>query len=428
MQAVMHRALLRRGRSGRYHSLLQEMLTAGNQCRVRQKGGKRIMAIFHYTVKIVGRSKGKSIISASAYLNGDVMKNEETGRISYYTSKREVVYTSLMMCENAPQEWQNVPAENIKRFQKSVRYKRADNKEVVLEKFKLTFQKQCLWNEVLKIEKSSDAQLGRSFEFSLPKEWNRQEQIEYTPEEIKLIQDMRRRNPHSGLVVFWVKLMQRGYKRSIPGLYRFLKKQGILAQKLPNPKYIPKPYEQMKYPGQRIQVDVKFVPACCLVNNAKGKKFYQYTAIDEYSRWRYVEAFEEHSTYSSAQFLKHLIQRFPMPIECVQTDNGVEFTKRFSTSGKETLTLFQRTLKELGIQHKLIRPFTPRHNGKVERSHRKDNERFYTSHTFYSFEDFSKQLQTYNRRDYNQFPMRPLGWKSPQTVLREFIDRGVTYV
>ena len=50
-------------------------------------------------VKFVGRSKGKSVISASAYLNGDVMKNEETGRISYYTSKKEVVYTSLMMCE-----------------------------------------------------------------------------------------------------------------------------------------------------------------------------------------------------------------------------------------------------------------------------------------------------------------------------------------
>ena len=94
------------------------------------------MAIFHYTVKIVGRSKGKSIISASAYLNGNVMKNEETGRISYYTSKREVVYTSLMMCENAPKEWKNVPAENIKRFQKSVRYKRTDNKEATLEKFK----------------------------------------------------------------------------------------------------------------------------------------------------------------------------------------------------------------------------------------------------------------------------------------------------
>lgn len=138
------------------------------------------MAIFHYTVKIVGRSKGKSVISASAYLNGDVMKNEETGRISYYTSKKEVVYTSLMMCENAPPEWQIVPEENIKRFQKSVRYKRSEDKEAALEKFKITFQKQRLWNEVLKIEKSADAQLGRSFEFALPKEWSRQEQIQYT--------------------------------------------------------------------------------------------------------------------------------------------------------------------------------------------------------------------------------------------------------
>ena len=171
------------------------------------------MAIFHYTVKIVGRSKGKSIISASAYLNGDVMKNEETGRISYYTSKKEVVYTSLLMCENAPQEWQNVPAENIRRFQKSVRYKRADNQNAALEKFKLTFQKQRLWNEVLRIEKSSDAQLGRSFEFSLPKEWSRQEQIDYTTEYIQKtfvdkgmcadwsIHDKGDGNPHVHLLV-----------------------------------------------------------------------------------------------------------------------------------------------------------------------------------------------------------------------------------
>ena len=184
----------------------------------------------------------------------------------------------------------------------------------------------------------------------------------------------------------------------------------------------------MNYPGQRVQIDVKFVPSSCLVNEAKGKRFYQYTAIDEYSRWRYVEAFEEHSTYSYAVFLRHFLERFPMLVKCVQTDNGTEFTKRFSTSRKETLTLFQRVLQEYGIRHKLIRPFTPRHNGKVERSHRKDNERFYASHTFYSFEDFSKQLKTYNHKDYNQFPMRPLGWKSPQTILKEFIQYGVTYV
>ena len=85
-----------------------------------------------------------------------------------------------MMCENAPPEWLHVPEENIKRVQQSIRYKRADDKEAALEKFKITFQKQRLWNEVLKIEKNADAQLGRSFEFSLPKEWSRQEPVSYT--------------------------------------------------------------------------------------------------------------------------------------------------------------------------------------------------------------------------------------------------------
>ncbi len=94
---------------------------------------------------------------------------------------------------------------------------------------------------------------------------------QHTPEEIKLIFDMRRRNPNAGLVVFWVKLKQRGYSRSIPGLYRFLRKQGIMAVHPPNPKYISKPYEQMDYPGQRIQVDVKFVPSACL-KNPKGHR------------------------------------------------------------------------------------------------------------------------------------------------------------
>ena len=143
------------------------------------------MAIFHMTIKIVGKSKGKSIIAASAYLNGDVMKDYETGRTSYYTSKNEVVYTRLMKCENAPPEWSNVPEKNIAGFQKSLRYHRSTDKEAELEKFKITFQKQKLWNEVLKVEKGSDAQLGRSLEFSLPNEWSRQEQIDVTTDFIQ---------------------------------------------------------------------------------------------------------------------------------------------------------------------------------------------------------------------------------------------------
>lgn len=244
---------------------------------------------------------------------------------------------------------------------------------------------------------------------------------QHTTEELSLIRNMRRRHPGDGLVIFWVRLRRRGYSRSVTGLYRFLRKQGILAVKPPNPKYVPKPYEQMEYPGQRIQVDVKFVPFSCLRNpGVIGKKFFQYTAIDEYSRWRYVEAFEEHSTYSSAVFVEHLVRAFPCRIECIQTDNGSEFTSRF-TSRRDKPTLFQTCLGQHGIRHKLIRPFTPRHNGKVERSHRKDNERFYATHSFDSFEDFARQLEVYNRRDYNNFPMRPLGWKTPEQVLKDYL-------
>ena len=79
------------------------------------------------------------------------------------------------------------------------------------------------------------------------------------------------------------------------------------------------------------------------------------------------------------------------------------------------------------IEHKLIKPFTPRHNGKVERSHRKDNEYFYATHTFYSFADFAAQLKVHNRK-YNNFPMRPLKWISPKDTLFNFLRDGVTYV
>ncbi len=249
---------------------------------------------------------------------------------------------------------------------------------------------------------------------------------EHTPEELKLISDMRRRNPNAGLVVFWIKLRQRGYTRTITGLYRVLRKTGNIAIKPPNPKYIPKPYEQMSYPGQRVQIDVKFVPAACIVGEASGQKFYQYTAIDEYSRFRYLEAFEEHSTYSSAIFLEHLIKAFPFPIKCVQTDNGSEFTKRLLPAERRTPTLFEARLKQCGIEHKLIRPYTPRHNGKVERSHRKDNEYFYATHSFYSFDDFKKQLAVHSRK-YNNFPMRPLNWKSPAEYIKAFLKNGEVF-
>ena len=241
---------------------------------------------------------------------------------------------------------------------------------------------------------------------------------QHTEAELQKIKNFRRRNPNTGLAVLWVKLRRSGYTRSITGLYRVLRRQGQMAVKLPNPKYIPKPYEKMRFPGERVQIDVKFVPEACIVGDAAGEKFYQYTAIDEFSRWRYLEAFQEHSTYSSAQFLEHLIKAAPFKILCVQTDNGTEFTKRL-LPGDNGPSLFETRLEQADIRHKLIRPYTPRHNGKVERSHRKDNEYFYASHKFYSFEDFKNQLAV-RCRNYNRFPIRPLGWLSPIEYLAKY--------
>ena len=125
-------------------------------------------------------------------------------------------------------------------------------------------------------------------------------------------------------------------------------------------------------------------------------------------------------------FLEHLQKRFPFKIECVQTYNGQEFTKRLGNTENPTPTLFEASLKQCGIRHKLIKPYTPIHNGKVERSHRKDNEYFYATHSFYSFEDFKQQLSVHNR-NYNNFPMRPLNWKSPADYLKAFLINGEVF-
>lgn len=104
---------------------------------------------------------------------------------------------------------------------------------------------------------------------------------QHTNDEIKLILNIRRRNPNAGIVVFWVKLRQRGYTRSISGLYRFLCKRGVMAVKLPNLKYTPKPYEQMQHPGQRVQMDVKFVSKACMAGRQEPTQCFQYTLYNK---------------------------------------------------------------------------------------------------------------------------------------------------
>ena len=98
-------------------------------------------------------------------------------------------------------------------------------------------------------------------------------------------------------------------------LYRMLIKLKIY-NKAPSKKkiYEPKEYHQMTYPGERVQVDVKYVPSKCLTKELKerGERYYQYTAIDEYTRMRVIWFAKEHSTYESSQFI---IMKFPFKIK-----------------------------------------------------------------------------------------------------------------
>ena len=114
-----------------------------------------------------------------------------------------------------------------------------------------------------------------------------------------------------------------------------------------------------------------------------------------------------------------MVLHAPFPIREVQTDNGTEFTKRLIANAPNDKTSFELELEHMGIIHHLIRPATPRHNGKVERQHRIDEMRFYRHLRMYSLEDGRRQLAKYQRVS-NDNIMTCLGMRSPNQVLALF--------
>lgn len=235
------------------------------------------------------------------------------------------------------------------------------------------------------------------------------------PSEIKLVRRMRKKYKED-LLLAYQKACQYGYTRSYGCFKRTAAREIPPKGKSKNRKN--KPYQRAAYPGQKVQIDVKFVPSYCIVD---GKKYYQYTAKDECTRWTYREMYAEHSTYSSQQFLLSLIEHAPFMIREVQTDNGTEFTKRLISNDPNDKTLFELELERAGIIHHLLRPATPRHNGKVERQHRIDELRFYRNMKMYSLEDGRKQLARYQRVA-NDNIMTCLHMRSPNQVLALYQD------
>lgn len=95
-------------------------------------------------------------------------------------------------------------------------------------------------------------------------------------------------------------------------------------------------YPELLEPGEKVQIDVKEVPYNCLGGSVlrDEKHLYQWTAIDECTRMRFVYGFEEHTPENSVRFLAMLIKTFPFKIKTIQTDNGTEFTYKFISDDK----------------------------------------------------------------------------------------------
>ncbi|MDO4748888.1 MAG: IS481 family transposase [Eubacteriales bacterium] len=232
----------------------------------------------------------------------------------------------------------------------------------------------------------------------------------HTEQEIKWIRDLHRRNPHISVCELYGKLRtEKGYSRHPGSLYRVFVRLGY-SSKTPSTKKMskPKPYDTPIELGVKWQMDVKYVPTICYTGNIP-QKFYQYTVLDEASRERFIYPYMEQSSYSTIDFVKRCIDHFGYIPQIIQTDNGSEFTHAKKTKRTHPLDTL---CNELKIEHKLIRPRTPQHNGKVERSHRNDQERFYNFLNFYSYEDLKTQMKRYLYRS-NRIPMQVLGWKSP---------------
>lgn len=231
----------------------------------------------------------------------------------------------------------------------------------------------------------------------------------HTEVEIKWIKDLIRRNPTISMCELYGKLRtEKGYSRTAPSLFRVLRKLNFYVNKEKHKKYVPKKYDTPTDIGIKWQMDVKYVPKECY-SGKDNQKFYQYTVIDEASRERFIYPYKEQSSYSTVDFVKRAIVYFGYSPKIIQTDNGSEFTHIAKTDRIHPLDVL---LNELNIQHKLIRPRTPRHNGKVERSHRNDQNRFYNYLNFYSYKDLQVQMKAYLKRS-NNIPMQILGWLSP---------------
>lgn len=173
-------------------------------------------------------------------------------------------------------------------------------------------------------------------------------------------------------------------------------------------------------PGELVEIDIKYVP-----EKIGRKRYYQFTAIDCASRWRYLKIYDDMGNGSAIAFLEKVIKVADFRIRAIKTDNGSCFTNRYTGYSKSSdplnpkLHALDILCQRLNIIHYLIDPGKPAQNGKVERSHRSDQESFYHNQKFATLEELNYKLKLWNMY-YNDLEHCGIDLMTPNEYLAEF--------
>ena len=217
-----------------------------------------------------------------------------------------------------------------------------------------------------------------------------------------------RQTYHLGPIrIVWYLQRYHDIKISCAGVYRILKRNGV--SRLPRGTRLRKVHTkryQKQVPGHQIQVDVKFLTFQGKDN--KQIKRYQYTAIDDATRVRALKIYERHTQASAIAFIDHVIEKFPFRIREVRTDNGHEFQAKFHWH-----------VEDKGIRHAYIKPSSPQLNGKVERSHRSDQDEFYQLLDYTDDVDLRQKLAEWEQFYNFSRPHGAFNGMTPYEALRE---------
>jgi transposase InsO family protein len=221
------------------------------------------------------------------------------------------------------------------------------------------------------------------------------------PHIVALILQIRREREYGPLrISFFLQRYHNAYV-SAPTIHRILKRLRVPQVSRKRFRPGPRRRRELRVPGHSVQVDVKHL-------KLGSRRFYQFTAIDEATRYRVLRVYAHNSIRSATDFIDELRRRLPMAIQRIQTDHGSEFGTDFTWH-----------LRDLGLTHRQIPRGCPESNGKVERSHRTDAEEFYRRTVLRSPAELARKLRQWEYEYNHRRPHLALRGSTPAERLCE---------